>query len=1022
MAHEGKWDVTATYARKIIAFLQTTPGRTLDDMSLTDGLVDLLPELAQHRDWWLTHGAVLSHIAGDSSRASLGDMLPSIKIQEVRHSLSGESKPLAAELRPVAEQVDILRGAWTRLVEIRQDTANRQSLLKDFFWWCWRFYPQALAQGPDDLLYPAYPRLPDSTWHSHASTVSALVTGLSGDDISEKSSPYLALFTFSPIQEFIKASRKFLDFWSGSYLLHYLSARLCWLIAQDYGPDAVITPSLWEQPIFDALMLQDFPHFDQFFNPGLDPISQFYRNETTALCTAGFPNTIIVLVPGKQAAIDLGKRLKTELNFMWSKIAQQVRKTIEDRFLVTPDLDTLWDRVSAEFPNPANTPNLYYRELRHYNRWEWKSLWDSQIDHTWETYFSVLPLGHPQECFEVVEAGQKLAWINAQNELIPGQKAIPTEIEQIVFERLNVGSWWGSLQGRLGRAIQESKNTRNWQVPTAPGERSSISGYLSVLHPRFNYEKFPEGRGIRESSNRLFWRAMAEVFPGLFNGAEKLNALEVTKRMAWQYGGVAESLGILINSDDYESLIRFPNLSSIAAARFAEQYPDRLQVYWSSLRRSVADHPHLQEAHDRFCSITRRPFHIRQADRALAEVSEAGNGYNGVMFSSRWLVDDLGLTGESANAMRQVVSQALSEQAFGDNSPADWWALVLADGDSMGKYVSGHKLKAYGDYLVETSVPEGMDVNVWESFLTETYKRMGPSTHIGFNRALLDFSNGLVPHLAEHRCCGRVIYSGGDDVMVALPLADLPRFLRSQRAAWCGDPDPEQQFQSEGGYWLPTAAMTDLPHRPLFTMGKGATMSLGVVIAHQRVPLPTVLENVWTAEKDRAKALLGELRTQKTGEGSPPLIPEKDGICFRVIYGSGNVSEALMKGHLLELWWTALADWPVVNLEPVLLRLAEDIATHGIVTASDQLMAKIAQMVFARRDQEIPETTQNAWITWLHVWEDWAWKAQQTALSYQHDHCLGVSPDDLANLLRFSAFWVARQRQTFASVEGEPLA
>jgi CRISPR-associated protein Cmr2 len=1019
MAHEGERDVTAMYARKIIAFLQTTPGHPLDDMSLTDGLADLVPELAQHKDWWLTHGALVSNIAGDSSRSSLGDRLSVTETQTVRHPLSGEEKRLTAKLQPVPEQIKILRKAWACLVETGQRADDRQHLLKAFFWWCWRFYPQALAQDPDDLLYPAYPRLPDSTWHSHASTVSALATGLSGDDAPPKNTPYLVLFTFSPIQEFIKASRKFLDFWSGSYLLHYLSARLCWSVSQDYGPDTVITPSLWEQPIFDALMLQEFTHFRDFFGSDLDPISRFDQAETTALCTAGFPNTIIVLVPGEQAAIDLGKRLKDNLNEIWSHIAQQVREAIEGRFLVAPDLNTLWDRISMEFPNPTHSPNIYYRELRHYNHWEWKSLWDSQIDNTWETYFSAIPLGHPEESSEVDNTEPNLDWIHAQNKLIPRQQAIPTDLEKIVFERLNVGTWWGSLQGRLGRAIQEAKNTRNWQVPTAPGERSSISGYLSVLHPRFNYEKFPEGRGIRESSNRLFWRAMAEVFPGLFNGAEKLNAVEVTKRMAWQYGGVAESLGIFINSDDYESLIRFPNLSSIAAARFAEQYPDRLRAYWSSLRRAIADHPHLQEVHDRFCSITRRPFQIRQADRAIAKISQNGNGYNGVMFSSRWLVDDLGLTGESANAMRQVVSQTLSAHAFGDSSPADWWALVLADGDSMGKYVSGHKLKVYGDYLVETSSPEGMDDKVWESFLTETYKRMGPSTHIGFNRALLDFSNGLVPHLAEHRCCGRVIYSGGDDVMVALPLADLPRFLRSQRAAWCGAPDPEQQFQNEGGYWLPTAAMTDLPRRPLFTMGGGATMSLGVVIAHQRVPLPTVLENLWSAEKDRAKALLGELRTQDTDKEASP-IPEKDGICFRVIYGSGNVSEALMKGHLLEPWWTALADWRVVNLEPVLLRLADDIATHGVVTASDQLMAKIAQMVFNRRDQDIPEATQKALITWLNDWEDWAWKAQQTAAVQQRDG-LGASPDDLANLLRFSAFWVTRQRQTFSSEVGGDL-
>ncbi len=45
---------------------------------------------------------------------------------------------------------------------------------------------------------------------------------------------------------------------------------------------------------------------------------------------------------------------------------------------------------------------------------------------------------------------------------------------------------------------------------------------------------------------RLFWLIMSkgEAFKGLFNGSEKLNVLELTKRMAWIDGGVAKDLGI----------------------------------------------------------------------------------------------------------------------------------------------------------------------------------------------------------------------------------------------------------------------------------------------------------------------------------------------------------------------------------------------------------------------------------------------------------------------------------------------
>lgn len=185
--------------------------------------------------------------------------------------------------------------------------------------------------------------------------------------------------------------------------------------------------------------------------------------------------------------------------------------------------------------------------------------------------------------------------------------------------------------------------------------------------------------------------------------------------------------------------------------------------------------------------------------------------------------------------------------------------MVLGDGDGMGGYVNGRKLHYYQDYIVEGLVNrEEINDEIWKELLENTKKRMGPATHVGLNRALLDFSNRIVPYITEQRCCGRVIYSGGDDVMAALPLADLPKFLLSLRAAWSGKTDPENEFNSNGGYWQwktenSSKKPLDIPPRPLFTMGKEATMSLGIVVAHKSVPLPTVLEKIWDAEKECAK-------------------------------------------------------------------------------------------------------------------------------------------------------------------------
>jgi CRISPR-associated protein Cmr2 len=301
---------------------------------------------------------------------------------------------------------------------------------------------------------------------------------------------------------------------------------------------------------------------------------------------------------------------------------------------------------------------------------------------------------------------------------------------------------------------------------------------------------------------------------------------------------------------------------------------------------------------------------------------------------------------------------------------------------------------------------------------------MGPATHVGLNPSLLDFSDRLVPYLTERRFCGRVIYSGGDDVMVVMPLEDLPEYLMSLRAAWCGDSDPysdqdqniEFDTTNDDGYWHPNfksdSAREFLPNRPLFTMGKGATMSMGIVLAYKTVPLPTVLESLWQAESERAKKM-----------------PGKDGLCFNVIYGGGNRLEALMNGGLLTSWWDCVRDYATYGdkLSPVLYKLAEILPKRAMVTETGQLFAEAATVVMMGRDDQLDNFKQIK--TWLNKWEDWArgclkrhfkndnWEQQYLAVlkePWKYEPLPpGCHPDDLGNILRFTAFWVDKRVERY---------
>lgn len=941
-------------------------------------------------------------IASSSDRVNLGEA-QGTNINSVKHPISGQTRNITSQdLRP----------------EIPAEITSETDIEK-LFWWFWRFYPELIRQNQNDFfLYPAHSILPDCPLHSYKSTVSALVGAMYPEHWQEggkSQHPYLFLFTFSPVQEFIKASRKFVDFWAGSYLLHYLSVKLCWYIAETYGSDAVITPSLWSQEIIDALIIKKYPDFASnfaSFQDGTSPVGRFDNGISTSLSTAGFPNVIMALVPGKEAARELGEKLKKCLIEEWSEIAKKVREDIKKRTLEflkdTKNQQKIDEILLKEF---LSEQEICKRDLKkwqighHGSCWEWNKLWEAQIEKTWETYWTAMPLGNPEQPLTINPTEENYQqWKQAQNAIaLPHlAESLPTTAEENLYEQINIGTWWGPLQARLGQSTQAVKNTRTWAIPTAPGERSTLSGQFSAVHPQLHYHgQFKNGGGLSARSMRLFWRLMAEVYPGLFNGSEKLNAIELTKRMAWRYGGVAESLGINLGQEDdtnYDNLIRFPNLSSIAAARFTcedfKKGGQKTRNYWNCLNTLI--NQQLPNKADTFASRTHgRPYQIPKVDRQINPENRNGQNFNGVMFSSKWLADDMNCNAQETATLRSLVEEAHKKAKFGEGSPADWWVIVLGDGDGMGKYVSGSKLKKYKEYLITDAIAENVKNHQDYPDLLATQKRMGPATHVGLNRALLDFSNRLVPYLTEERYCGKVVYSGGDDVMAVLPLADLPGYLRSLRAAWCADPDPEREFSTEGGYWTPKQSLQGLQQRPYFTMGDGATMSLGIVIAHKSVPLPTVLESLWTAEKDRAKKLYG-----------------KDGLCFRVIYGSGNTLEALMKGELLDLWWNFM-QYDQQDLSALFYRLAEELPRHACVTESDRLLRKAAQVIINRRDQTLESHIQENLLNWLDQWENWAYQTynQVNKNKTEKEVPLGTTEKDLANLLRFSAFWNDKRMQ-----------
>ena len=851
-------------------------------------------------------------IAAASDRALLHLLPNSPPATEVRHLLSGDR----LELPDSSSNISTLND---RIAQWEQDhplpaTATpeqQQHHLQRKFWWLWRCLPAAVSErNPSLLLSPATTALPDVSCWSAASLSAALAGAIAGyDDDATGDRPTLAIFSFTPVQELIKASRKMRDFWAGSWVLHYLSAKICWRLAHQYGPDSLIYPSLFGQPLIDRWLRQQWDDFGPWIQ----------QPAPRRLLTAGFPNVIFLVLPAGKVKAAM----------------QTARQTLNQEWLQLGD--------------------LVYQELHDRRRWMGElqvesRTWNGWLRHQWQPYWSALPLGHPEaDLMRTVNgsAPDLESWLQRQNRtcaldrdpadalFAPAESQLLQTVAAQQAVQVNVGSWWPYLFDQLRFCLSSVKSARVWKLPTAFGPRSTISGFGPVVYP---HDPQPNQKGkftpITETNASQYWgeaakldlgqgndREQTQNQAGLFDGREQLNASETLKRVLHKVLGQNGVLSL----DEDAIAAAYPDLTSGVAGY--------LKVY----REAQSDTASNRRSHfNQVCEaiIQQCPWAKTVADEMRGKwgIPWYDSEFNPKkhhprLLNASWLVEDLNtkelddLCEQLQHAFaqddkrqidplkQQIVAlktaergkiQAILDRAYPNNNPANWYVLAAGDGDGMSQWLKGTPLKHYEDYIPSGFQPDSSLQTAFNGFKA-LKKRMGPSTHNGLSRALLDFANQLVPYLTEERYAGRLIYCGGDDVLAYTNLWEWDRWLWDIRQCFRGAKDPQNQFCNEGDYWRWEAGDSNpLPeNRPLFTMGSKATISFGLVVAHHSVPLAIALENLWDAE-DKAKENLYHngcnLKDRKFCHA------KKDAVQVRVLYGNGNTLKPTAKFEIFNLW------------------------------------------------------------------------------------------------------------------------
>jgi CRISPR-associated protein Cmr2 len=827
------------------------------------------------------------YIASASDRSAIGSVTASInyapgknpeKGLEITHLLSGAKQEfkikLHTELIESKRQEYLEKKEGELLAEIDNYLRTDIKNIKHLFWWLWRCLPQATCDLFDKdnslMLMPAETRLPDASIWSHLSMTSALAGALAGYDLTaaqiqrwqgndELSHPYLAVFSFSPVQELIKSSRKMRDFWAGSWLLHYLSAKVCWKLANQYGPDTLLYPSLYQQPLIDHWLLQEIEKLKKEEKIDFDFSKWVKPPLPESLLTAGFPNVISLILPQDKVQAAM----------------QTAQQTLLEEWLIIGDL------VFKELHDKRH----WMRELKpNHNSWQ------GWLKSQWQVYWTALPIGKQgiqlkSSAIDEQKDTEFQDWLDIQN----GTYNLRTKENQLFKDKeldllreahkrrwkkyqrgfsANIGSWWGYIFDATRASLASVKNARNWELPTAFGPRSTISGIGPVVSSGKDGKDW-----ITEGDTKKSW---GKHDAGFFDGTEQLNATEVVKR------GLHKILPKLLGIT--EENITYPDLTSGVAGylKVNQSNPEHKRNFEKACQAIVDKYPDLENT----LAEIRGKWGIPWMDK-----KQNPKKYHPRLLNAGWILEDLPNSEALKAEYTQGINQILS-QCYPNNNPSDWYVLAAGDGDSMSEWLKGTKMKNYGDYIPSTL---SVKLENFPEFLA-IQKRMGPSTHNALSRALLDFSNQLVPYLTQNRYAGRLIYGGGDDVLAYTNLWEWDKWLWDIRQCFKGAKDPREEFSNKGDYWQylkDDGEKVGLVDRPLFTMGSEATISFGIVIAHHSVPLAIALESLWEAEK-KAK---DHVYIDNNGEKKA-----KDAVQVRVLYSNGNTLKSTAKFCVFHQW------------------------------------------------------------------------------------------------------------------------
>lgn len=739
----------------------------------------------------------------------------------VRHPLAGVEVLVEAPRKRLGEG---LSEGLANAIGEAAGGAGSDGVEKRLFLALWRLLPDLLSA--EDLVWrilPAGPDRPDHSIWDYATAASALAGTWDGTAFK----PAVLIFSVASVQEFVCAARRTQDFWVGSFLFSYLVWRAMERIADELGPDAIVMPDLFGQPLVDRWLV----HGVQIRHDVVTRSSA----DREKLKIANLPSMFTAIVPEGRVR-ELAGNANDALHKAKERLACSVKKFVEEAIEGER-------RAGRPVPSPKDTPG-------------WEKAWNRQV----RDFLG----GHVfwAACPWLAERGTGSPGVTEDGSSHhEGKGGIGPTADA---DETRPGSY-AEASGVAGRLLGARKSLRDFRQVVEPGYKCSQCGVREALSP-------PAERGDPYRVLADFWGALQRVgervpyaegpkrkLCGRVRKGDRLCSVCLTKRLAWEafFLNPQESLvdgavwdAFAAGGESLPGHLLFPSTSSIAAASFKERVLTQVKDgNAEKLRKALEDYVGKVVA---VLNATNRNFPsapLPRLERLAASLDDGAREVARafVRLDGEWLYEEsfdvrgfehendlrledsarkqLACAGESLKGLLREAAE------LGIPSPRRYYAVVSMDGDRLGELVT---------------------------------RGPSPVYHRALSGCLKSFALSVTRAVVEEVYGGRLVYAGGDDVLALVPLDGLLGALGTLRRCYAGVPGDVSlgdgpalsvnvvaRCTSEGDQWffLPGAHDPDQERR--------VTISAGTAIAHVREALGYVVEEALGALHEEAKGVGG---------------------------------------------------------------------------------------------------------------------------------------------------------------------